>query len=180
MLSMLISELMDCLNNNLGIRFTKILANESVNDPTLIPMLIQLAKSNVHPSDWRAAWVLDHISQLDYGLIEPHLNGFADDLCQIKSKGVQRHFLKMIAYGGQEAIHNGHLVDLCFDWLMSEQTPIASKAHCMEILKRLTLLYPEFSNELVPVLNEIATNGSKGEKNKAYKVLAEIMKNQPK
>ncbi|MFT3739452.1 MAG: hypothetical protein QM786_11900 [Breznakibacter sp.] len=169
-------ELIEYLNTQLDIRLAKILADESVTAPQLIDQLIDLSKSNLYPTNWRAAWVLDHVQQSHKAMIEPYLPRFLNHLREIKSEGVKRHYIKMLSQGSDDLLDDGRLVDFCIERLLSQQTPIAVRAHCMEILRRQTLRYPELGNELKPILEEIIENGSKGEKNKASKVLKEIGK----
>jgi hypothetical protein len=173
-------ELIDCLKDNLGTPFTKILANETLASPNLLNLLIEIAESGQYPQDWRAAWVIDHIWQMDKQLVEAHIPHFANNITTVKSNGVKRHYLKIVSQGPIEFLEDGNLVGLCFEWLVAEQTPIATRAHCMEVLRRMAKQYPELGNELAPILTDIAQNGSKGEQNKARKMLGELEKRQGK
>ena len=67
-------------------------------------------------------------------------------------------------------------MDVCINWLLKEDTPIAVKAHCMQILYKLTQPYPELIPEVEIVLNEVIPNGSKGVANRAKKLLKELKK----
>ena len=167
-------QLVELLNNQLNIQLTKLLADQAAQDPLLVQQLVDLSKTALYPTNWRAAWVLDHLQQTHKQIIDPFLTTFLNDLWNLKSDSVKRHYVKMLSQGNDEILDDGRLVDFCFERLMSQLTPIAMRAYCMEILRRLAKKYPELANELTPVLHEIIANGSKGEKNKASKVLKEI------
>jgi hypothetical protein len=171
-------EIIDYLRNNLGSSFTLMMANEAGAKPTAIDVLMDIAEGDGYPENWRAAWVIDHIWQIDPNLLLSHFERIVLGLTTVKSDGVKRHFMKIVSQGPLEWLENGNMIDVCIHWLTSQQTPIATRAHCMEAMRRLTLSYPELRNELIPILEEIAENGSKGEKNKARKTIAEIEKRQ--
>jgi len=170
------AELHNHLLNNLSQQFTKILAFEAVNSPDLLRMLIDTMNHQKHPLNWRAAWVIDHIQQHDKKLVEPYLPAFVKELHTCKNDSIRRHLLKMVAAGPIENLEDGDLIDLCFKWLQAPQTPIASRAICMDIIFRMLQIYPELANELALILPDIIQNGSKGERNKATKILAKIKK----
>jgi hypothetical protein len=171
---MTFDELHQCLLNNLSQQFTKVLAREAVNDSQLMPQLIDTMFNARHPINWRAAWVVDHIYQYDKSLTTPYIPQFVKGLFQCNNNGVKRHLLKLVSLGPMEHLEDGNLIDLCFKWLQAVDTPIASRAHCMHIIFRLIAVYPELANELELILPDIIQNGSKGEKNKASRILQKI------
>jgi hypothetical protein len=173
---MTLAELHNHLLNNLSQQFTKLLAVEAANTPDLIPMLIETMYHQKHPLNWRAAWVIDHIQQHNKKLVEPYLPNFAQALQTCQNNSVKRHLLKMLSFGPIQNLEDGNIIDLCFKWLHSPLTPIASRAFCMQIIFRMIKVYPELANELALILPDIIQNGSKGEKNKATKILAKIKK----
>ncbi|MEZ5012549.1 MAG: hypothetical protein R2744_13650 [Bacteroidales bacterium] len=75
-----------------------------------------------------------------------------------------------------EAEH-GILAEKCFSWLSSGTSAIAIKAYAMEIIYRLTLLYPELSPELVSVLSREMEHGSAGVKARGRIIIDRMRKN---
>jgi hypothetical protein len=56
----------------------------------------------------------------------------------------------------------GLLADFCFLKLNSGNSAIAVKAYAMEILYKLTLVYPELANELSASISILMEDGSAG------------------
>jgi hypothetical protein len=147
------------------------MANEVCANPALLKLLVDIMLNEKQPTSWRAAWIIDHSAQIDKSIIAPYLPKFIKLLPNIRHHGVQRHLLRMIAYSGNTEIIDGNTVSLCFEWLQSELTSIASKAFCMDILTNVAKHYPELLPEYIIVLEELEINGSRGIKNKATKLL---------
>ena len=164
------------LGDNLSKTFSVMMAKESIANPRWLEMLSQIMLEDNPPYNWRAAWVIDHIHQQSPELLNDKLPIYIQTLHTIKSDGVKRHILKMATQLPVESIEEGQLVDLCFKWLQSSTTPIACKAHCMQLLFNITQKYHDLANEFGLILEEIAINGSTGEKNKAAKILGKIKK----
>jgi hypothetical protein len=169
-------KLLDCLAINQGAVFNQLMVSEALANTETTKQLIDIALSNIHPQNWHAAWIIDHLWQASPDTVNPHIPKFIDGIYHTKSNGVKRHLLKIISQGPLNFISDGRIIDLCYDLLLSDLTPIAVRAHAMELLKRLVIEYPELGNEVIPILEEIVLNGSKGEKNKAQKVISELTK----
>jgi hypothetical protein len=162
------------LGDNLSKTFTVMLANEIVKDNEWLALLTEIMFEDVSPCNWRAAWVIDHVHQQAPELLDEWLPQFIAALPTVKSDGVKRIILRMATQLPVEQLEDGELIDLCFKWLKASTTPIASRAHCMQILHVVTKKYPELGNELALILEDIAITGSTGEKNKARKILKEL------
>lgn len=166
--------LVTLLGDNLSKNFTVMMAQEVSSNPEWLAVLTDIMLSEHTPYNWRAAWVIDHVQQNTPEVIAPILPRLIAALPHITSNGVRRHILKMASTLPVDQLEDGELADICFKWLQNPATPIANRAHCMEILYRLTCRYHDLANELALILEEIIINGSKGEKNKAQKTLQKI------
>lgn len=162
------------LGENLGKAFCHMMAHEAASNPLWISTLNEIMLEDNAPYNWRAAWVVDHIQQQFPHLINPFVTTYIKSLPTVKSDGVKRHILKIACQMSVDEIEEGELIDLCFKWMQSALTPIANKAHCIEIVYKVTCRYPDLANEFGLILEEIAINGSKGEKSKAKKILDKI------
>ena len=169
-------QLLLLLGDNLSKSFSVMMAKESTANPQWIDLLSQIMLEDDAPYNWRAAWVIDHIHQQSPELLDEKLPLYIQSLHTIKSDGVKRHILKMASQLPVESIEDGSLIDLCFQWLQSSTTPIASRAHCMQLLYNVTQKYHDLANEFGLILETIAIDGSTGEKNKASKILKKINK----
>ena len=70
-------------------------------------------------------------------------------------KALSVHFLRIISLSDMRRIsnkHHGILADHCFNALRSGFSAIAIKAYSMEILYKLSVIYPELANELSATL----------------------------
>ena len=70
----------------------------------------------------------------------------------------------------------GVLIDLCFSYLVSEQYPVAVKAHAMQIIYQHVLLYPELKDELIAVLQDQELNNSVGFKSRGQRLIKQMEK----
>jgi hypothetical protein len=159
------------LSNNLSQWITKILADEVIKEPELLNSVLELMLTASHPVNWRAAWVVDHVHRLQPKMLNAQVPLFIEKLTQVKSYGVLRHIVKILSLAPITLISDGRLVDFCFQQLQSAQTPIAVKAHCMQLIYNLTSEYPELTHEFKVILEVILETGSKGEMSKARKII---------
>ncbi|MBN2164957.1 MAG: hypothetical protein JW717_01635 [Marinilabiliaceae bacterium] len=164
-------EIIDMLRNNLSKKFTQILATEASNSPKLVEHLISIMLTGGHPENWRAAWVLDHAAEINLNHIECHLPVLVNQLQTIKPDSLKRHITRMLVRSKRIDLIDGNVLNLSIDWLQSSTTPIAVRAFCMDIIDMISKEYPDIIPEFILVLEEIAINGSKGEKNKAQKLI---------
>lgn len=174
-----IDEVTDILRNNINKQMTSILSTEASESEQLVDTLISIMFKGKHPENWRAAWVLDHTSLINIKIIEPHLPFFLKQLPTIQFNGIKRHIIRMLVNSRRKDLIDGNLINLCFEWLQASHTPIAVRAFSMDIIDMITNDYPDLIQEFVLVLEEIAINGSKGEKNKATKLIKKYSKISP-
>jgi hypothetical protein len=167
-------EIENLLANNLSQWLTKALADEVIKEPELFPLVVDLMLTASHPVNWRAAWVVDHVHRLEPLMLNGYISLFINTLSQVKSYGVLRHIVRILSLAPITLISDGRLVDFCFKQLQSAQTPIAVKAHCMQLVFNLSAEYPELTHELMVFLEVILQTGSKGEISKARKILQSI------
>jgi hypothetical protein len=70
--------------------------------------------------------------------------------------------LSLSGIGKINSRQQGILADFCFNILNSGHSAIAVKAYAMELLYKLTLIYPELANELSSSINMLIEDGSAG------------------
>jgi len=138
------------------------LIGEVIKSESHFNRLLQLALHEKDPLAWRACWVLDGSDEKKPGLALKHISGIVQALPGLESKGTLRSLLRLLTRYDIPEEEQGLLIDLCFNYLVSEQYPVAVKAHAMQIIYHHVLLYPELKNELIAVIEDQAENNSTG------------------
>jgi hypothetical protein len=97
----------------------------------------------------------------------------------LTSESVIRSFLKILGRADinlLEENEHGIVATCCFSWLGSPSAAVALKVYSMELLYKLTLIYPALSGELYSSLLREAENGSAGIKARAGFVMERLKK----
>nr|WP_319398224.1 hypothetical protein [uncultured Carboxylicivirga sp.] len=152
----------------------KDLAKEWSMFDQIIQQLWQINRSENEKMAWRSAYLIDLIHDVNPSIIEPYLEQILTNVCNETNQSIKRHYLRILSQHNLNEMVNGIFVDVCFKWLGMDETPIAVKAHCMTILYNLCSAYPEMIPELRLVLENLLPYGSKGEINRAKKILLQL------
>ncbi|MGQ9620586.1 MAG: hypothetical protein ACUVTX_06320 [Bacteroidales bacterium] len=107
------------------------------------------------------------INILNTEKIHPHLAGIILQLKNIRNNSIARSFMRILSFedmknfGEQE---QGVLADYCLESLNAPETPLALaiKVYAMEILYRLTIIYPELGNKVTASIRSVMEEGSPG------------------
>ena len=139
-----------------------LLVGEIMHSDEHVLTLLQLALHEKDPIAWRACWLLDCSDEKKPGLLQTHLRRVIRALDGMKSKGTLRSLLRLLTRYQIPEEDQGLLIDHCFAYLVSEQYPVAVKAHAMQIIYNHVLIYPELKHELIAVIEDQADNNSVG------------------
>ena len=95
-----------------------------------------------------------------------------------ESEGPRRSFLKILADVPCDLNEDqkGMLANVCFDWIQSENQPVAIKVYCMQILAGIAESEPDLKPELISVIEEQIPRGSAGIKAQGKKILKKLYK----
>jgi hypothetical protein len=149
-------------------------AKELSTNTDAISQIFHLTLHEEHKIAWRAAYLFDQIHDLEPTMIVQYVPDILERFPNLKNESVKRHYARILAQHDLSKMANGDFLDCCFNWLLLEQTPIAVKAHLMQILFNLTTTYPELIPELKATLEDVIPMGSTGVKNRARKLLAKL------
>jgi hypothetical protein len=155
----------------------KDLALELQQSPEDIKLLLELNEHADQKIAWRSAYLLDLTHDNNPQILDDYLELIMERTPKLVNQSIKRHYLRILSQHDLSEIADGQLLDCCFEWLQTEETPIAVKAHSMQIIYDLTIPYPELIPELIAVLENLLPYGSKGEVNRAKKILALINSN---
>lgn len=153
------------------------LASDICHSPTDIRIMFEL---NSHPDPkiaWRSTYIIDMLHDLDNDLLADYIPIIIKKLPNETNHSIKRHYARILTQYDLSKLADGHLIDACFNWLQSEEIPIAVKAHCMLILFKLCKAYPDLKQELILVLEDLIPYGSKGVVNRARKLLKDLYEN---
>lgn len=152
----------------------KSLAKELYQSSHDIQILFELNEHADSKIAWRSAYLLDLAHDIDVHVLDDYLELILERTPKLTNQSIRRHYLRILTQHDISEKADGNLLDCCFTWLQTEETPIAVKAHCMQIIYNLTTTYPELIPELKAVLENLLPYGSKGEVNRAKKILEAI------
>jgi len=141
-----------------------------------IDQIYTLTKHSNIKIKWRAAWVFEHLYFLKKDDLQHYLPDIIERLPNEVSDGNKRHFSKIISFSDVNNMINGDFINTCFNWLMSENIPVAVKAHCMQILYNVCKEYPDLKGELIEVIESQIDNNSAGFKSRGRKIINALNK----
>ena len=159
------SELQSVVQKMMSIKEAEWVAESAIENPAIFMRLFEYSLSSDKKLAFRASWTLTKVSDKFPELIYPCLEQIVDSLGKIDNVSTLRSFLRIISLTNLEKIksrQHGILADFCFTVLNSGFSAIAVKAYSMEILYKLSLIYPELANELSTSLHILMEDGSAG------------------
>ena len=143
------------------------------DNPVLFKEMVGLCLSEEMPYAPRAARVVSICSLECPELFVPLRNKFISALKHLKNEGVIRSLLKIYVEIPLKLSEKEKsiLLNLCFDYLVSETMHVAIKVYSMDILFRLSAELPDIGFELYNILENNISFGSSGYKSKARKIM---------
>lgn len=140
-------------------------ARSAVTDNVLLSHLVTLSASHEKRVGFMASWALSKVSDTDIALLKPYLASFVDDLPNVANESVQRSFMRILTKCDMADIpvsHHVKLIDYCMEIMRSEQNAVAPKAYSIEILSKMTLLYPSMVSEVAAAIQMTIAEGKPG------------------
>jgi len=169
--------------------FGKILADSSrkladisvsivLDEPESINAITDLILTDEDPLASRAARVLSLCSERFSDFFEKQQNRIIPCLHAMKSEGVIRNIIKIVADHPVRLTkkNKGILLGLCFDWLGDLSKPVAIRVHAMQFLYNTSQVEAGIIEELISLLEENYVDGSMGFRSRADKILKKLYK----
>jgi 8-oxo-dGTP diphosphatase len=170
-------ELQAMVNHILRIGEVDWLATSGVENKAVFLKMLEYSFSPDKRLAFRSSWILTKICDKNPELIYPHLQSVVDALESIDNESVLRSFLRILSLSELQRVsqrQHGILAELCFRYLRSSESAIAIKAYSMEILYRLTLVYPELAYELSASLKVLLEDSSAGISARGHSILKKL------
>lgn len=152
------------------------IANYVGNDAEKFNVLIKLFLHDHYRVTQRAANPVNIVFDRYPEMIQLHIDEVISNLHNNINIAVKRNTLRMLQDIPVPEKHEGLLLQLCFDYLLDKEEPIAVKVFAMTVLSNLAEKYPEIKNELSAVIEELMEFGSAGIRSRGAKTLKKLSK----
>ncbi len=172
------AQIIEILNSITTLKEVDWLSDMAYKNQEILDMLLEYSLQPGERLAFRASWVLIKVCEKYPGLIHQHLPGIIRQLNEINNDSVSRSFIRILScedmrnFGEEE---QALLTDYCLDRLNARETPVAIKSYAMEILYKLTLIYPEPGNEVAESIRINMEGGTPRIISKGRNVLRKII-----
>jgi len=139
--------------------------------------LIELFFKGEYRITQRAAWPISYCVRAHPELIEPYFKPLLDNLARKDIHvAVIRNTVRLLQDVDIPKKHQGRVMNTCFDFLLSPDTPIAIKAFSLTILSNLSKEHPDIGGELKLIIEEQWERSTPAFRSRAKRALREIGK----
>lgn len=139
--------------------------------------LMQCFLSNDYRLAQRAAWSVSWAARKKPEMIKPHVKSLVE---QLERKGVHpavvRNSVRVLEMIDIPEALQGDVMNACFKFIESPQTPVAIKAFSLTTLFNLTKIYPEIKPELKLIIEDRMEHETAAFKSRGKKILKMIGK----
>ena len=159
------ADLQAMVNNMMSMKEVEWVATSAIENPAIFLKLFEYSHSPDKKLAFRASWTLTKACDKFPEIIYPYIYQIVETLSKLDNESALRSFLRIISLSDLQKINSrqhGVLAEFCFNILKSGFSAIAVKAYSMEILYRLSLIYPELANELSATIRILLENASAG------------------
>jgi hypothetical protein len=157
-------------------KVAEIAASLVLDDPQRIKQVMEIMLADEYPYAHRAARVLEICSMQFPELFEKQQNSIIPGLQKVKSEGVIRAILKIVADCPVKLSkrNTGLLLALCFDWLSDVSMPVSIRVHSMQFLYNISVHEKDIRDELISILEEGYADGTAGFRSRSDKILKNL------
>ncbi len=148
-----------------GAREAEWIAESAIASEDVLTRLLDYSFSDDRKLAFRASWTLSKVHDKIPEVVTPYLNRLIEALDTVDNESVQRSFLRIASLSDLNLVstrNQGILADHCFRMLKSGFSAIAIKAYSMDIIYKLSLIYPELAGELSATVNLLQDEAPSG------------------
>jgi 8-oxo-dGTP diphosphatase len=152
-------------------------ATSAIENHVIFLKLFEYSLSSDKKLAFRASWTLTKVCDMYPEIIYPYLPQITESLSKTENESTLRSFLRILSLSDLDKINSrqqGLLTDFCFNILKSGFSAIAVKAYAMEILFKLSLVYPELATELSASILILMEDGSAGITSRGRTILRKL------
>lgn len=143
-------------------------------DPDRFDELMQFFFHDKYRISQRAAHAVSHCADVRPHLIEPYIGVIINNLEKNPEVAIRRNSVRLLQSQEIPEVHQGMLVQKCFDYLLSSKETVAVKVFSMTILHNLTKTYPELVPELKIVIKDALRQATPGMVSRGNRILAQL------
>ncbi len=123
--------------------------------------IIEIIYTAKPPLPQRASWLLAVINKSRPELLKPHLKKFIDTISDLKTDGIKRNMMLVLASHPIPKQLQGKLIDICYNFILSSTETVAVKVHSLQVIANISKNYPELQQELKSVIeNQLPKNSA--------------------
>ena len=142
------------------------------NDKKKFAVLMNLFLHGEYRITQRAGWPLGYSVINHPSLIEPYYK----QIIQLLEKpgvhnAVTRNIVRLLEEVDIPKKYHGKIMSICFNFIESNDTPVAVKAYSLTILQKLSKIYPEIKQELQLIVEDRWAHESAAFKSRAKKLI---------
>jgi len=158
----------------IGVGEIEIWREMALQDDSLFHQIYHLIYGENSRIAWHAAWIIDHVSEVDPGKLESYVPEMIDHLPHLKSSSLKRHFTRMLLSQKIPEPSLGILIDTLYN-LLSPAEDIAVRANALQLLFNISIIEPGLQSELILVTETILEEElTPGMQSKARKILRSL------
>jgi 8-oxo-dGTP diphosphatase len=171
------AELQAIINHIRSMKAAEWLAAYATENPAFFLKLYKYSFSSDKQLAFKASWCLTKVCDVYPEGFYTYLPEIVETIGSIDNESVLRSLLRIISMSNIDKLgesYHGLLADFCLSRLNSRDSAVAIKIYSMEIVYRLSLLYPELANELAASIRVIMEDGSAGITSRGRKTLKKL------
>lgn len=140
------------------------------NDKERFDELMQLFLFDDYRVSQRASWAVLHCIQKNPAFAKKYLPLMLDNLKNPVHDAVVRNTVRILDLTDIPENLHAQVMDICFELVNKNQSPIAVKAFSIGVLTKLSKQYPELKNELKAIVDNQLPFASPAIKNRAKRI----------
>ena len=155
------------------------IAHFAVTSPEHFKELMECFATNEYRLSQRAAWSVSWAARHKPEMVKPYIELLVSrlQLTQVHP-AVIRNTVRILELIDIPERYHGIVMDSCFKFIASPQTPVAIKAFSLTTLYNLSRVYPEIQSELHLIIEERWATETAAFRSRGKKILTAIHKNQ--
>ncbi len=134
----------------------------ALSDNGFMNLLIKISLSNEPRSNWRAAWVIYHITTENREKIIPFIPEIVKKMPAFKYHSQVGCYMRLLLELDIDFNEMGVLVDFCIEQLKKEKNPPYIKHYSIKMLVQICEQIPELKREIVLIIKEELTRFTPG------------------
>lgn len=144
-------------------------------DKDRFAQLIKLFFNGEYRISQRAAWPLSYCVRNHPELINPYFKPLLDNLARKDIHvAIIRNTVRLLQDVTIPKKYHGRVMNICFDYIQTPETPIAVKAFSLTILSHLVADYPDIAGELRLIIEDQWEQAAPAFRSRAKKVLKDL------